>query len=86
MKQDPEIIKEKLKSCIKQATHVDIGKIQDDSLFFKEGYLDSMGFIMLITFIEDEFEFKTNDADLIEENFESINAITAYILRKSEEK
>jgi D-alanine--poly(phosphoribitol) ligase subunit 2 len=86
MKQDPEIIKEKLKSCIKQATHVDIGKIQDDSLFFKEGYLDSMGFIMLITFIEDEFDFKTNDDDLVEENFESINAITAYILRKSEEK
>jgi len=86
MKQDPEKIKEKLKSCIKQATHVDIGKIQDDSLFFKEGYLDSMGFIMLITFIEDEFDFKTNDDDLVEENFESINAITAYILRKSEEK
>jgi D-alanine--poly(phosphoribitol) ligase subunit 2 len=86
MKHDPEIIKEKLKSYIQQATHVDIGKIQDDSLFFKEGYLDSMGFIMLITFIEDEFDFKTNDADLIEENFESINAITAYILRKSEEK
>jgi acyl carrier protein len=86
MKQDPEIIKGKLKSCIQQATHVDIGKIQDDSLFFKEGYLDSMGFIMLITFIEDEFDFKTNDADLVEENFESINAITAYILRKSEEK
>ena len=86
MKQDPEIIKEKLKLYIQQATHVDIGKIQDDSLFFKEGYLDSMGFIMLITFIEDEFDFKTNDDDLVEENFESINAITAYILRKSEEK
>ena len=86
MKHDPVTIKENLKSYIQQATHVDIGKIQDDSLFFKEGYLDSMGFIMLITFIEDEFEFKTSDADLIEENFESINAITAYILRKIEEK
>jgi acyl carrier protein len=86
MKHDPEIIKENLKSYIQQATHIDIGKIQDDSLFFKEGYLDSMGFIMLITFIEDEFEFKTGDADLIEENFESINAITGYILRKIEEK
>jgi acyl carrier protein len=86
MKHDPVIIKENLKSYIQQATHVDIGKIQDDSLFFKEGYLDSMGFIMLITFIEDEFDFKTGDADLIEENFESINAISGYILRKIEEK
>jgi len=40
---------------------------------------------MLITFIEDEFDFKTSDADLVEENFESINAITGYILRKSDE-
>jgi acyl carrier protein len=86
MKHDPLIIKEKLKSYIQQATHADIEKIKDDSLFFKEGYLDSMGFIMLITFIEDEFDFKTSDADLIEENFESINAITGYILRKIEEK
>ena len=44
-----------------------------------------MGFIMLITFIEDEFGIKTSDADLIEENFESINAITSYILRKKQE-
>jgi acyl carrier protein len=41
-----------------------------------------MGFIMLITFIEDEFALKMSDADFTEENFESINAITAYIIRK----
>jgi acyl carrier protein len=83
MKHDPEKIKANLKSYIQQATHVDAEKIQDDSLFFKEGYLDSMGFIMLITFIEDEFHFKTNDSDLVEENFESINAISDYIIRKT---
>lgn len=82
MKHDPIIIKEKVKSYIRQATYVNNEKILDESLFFKEGYLDSMGFIMLITFIEDEFAFKTSDSDLIEENFESINAITSYILRK----
>jgi acyl carrier protein len=82
MKYDPIIVKEKVKSYIHQSTHVDSEKIKDDSLFFKEGYFDSMGFIMLITFIEEEFALKTNDSDLIEENFESINAITSYILRK----
>jgi len=82
MKYDPIEIKEKVKSFIIQSTHADIDKILDDSLFFQEGLLDSMGFIMLITFIEEEFEFTTSDADLIEDNFESINAITSYILRK----
>lgn len=84
MKYDQITIKEKLKSFIIQSTHADTDKIMDDSLFFKEGLLDSMGFITLITFIEDEFEFPTSDADLIEDNFESINAITSYILRKKE--
>ena len=86
MKHDPIIIKEKVKSYIRQATYVNNEKILDESLFFKEGYLDSMGFIMLITFIEDEFAFKTSDSDLIEENFESINAIASYILRIKSKK
>jgi acyl carrier protein len=42
-----------------------------------------MGFIMLITYLEEEFGIKTVDSDLIEENFESINAITEFIQRKA---
>jgi len=75
-------IKEKVKSYIHQSVHVDKEKIRSDSLIFKEGYFDSMGFILLITFIEEEFGINTSDDDLIEENFESINAITDYINRK----
>lgn len=82
MEQDVLTIKQKVNEYVVQHTFAEQHKIQDDSLIFKEGFFDSMGFIMLITFIEDEFAFKTSDADLIEENFESINAITSYILRK----
>jgi len=82
MEQDISTIKQKVNQYVIQQTFAEKHKIQDDSLIFKEGYFDSMGFIMLITFIEDEFTFKTSDSDLIEENFESINAITSYILRK----
>jgi acyl carrier protein len=82
MEPDTITIREKVNQYVLQHTFAEQDKIKDDSLIFKEGYFDSMGFIMLITFIEDEFALKTNDSDLIEENFESINAITAYILRK----
>ncbi len=83
MKNDPTSVKTKIKSYIQTITHADSDKIKDDSLFFREGYLDSMGFIMLITYIEDEFGFKTDDSELVEDNFESINAISSYILRKT---
>jgi len=81
---DVTISKEKIKNYIIQSSHADANKIKDESLIFKEGFFDSMGFIMLITFLEEEFGIKTIDADLIEENFESINAISDFIVRKSE--
>jgi acyl carrier protein len=79
---DQTAIREKVKEYIQQATFADKDKIQNDSLIFKEGYFDSMGFVVLITFLEENFGVKTSDADLIEENFESINAIADFIIRK----
>jgi acyl carrier protein len=78
------IIREKVKNYVLQAVYADKEKIQDDSLIFKEGYFDSMGFMVLISFIEEEFGIKTNDTDLLEENFESINAISEFVIRKKQ--
>ncbi len=82
MEMEETTIREKVKDYIQQATYVEKEKIKDDSLIFKEGYFDSMGFVLLITFLEENFSIKTNDSDLVEENFESINSITSFILRK----
>ena len=76
------IDKEKVKSYVLQAVYADKEKIHDDTLIFKEGYFDSMGFMVLISFLEEEFGIKTGDADLLEENFESINAITEFVKQK----
>lgn len=76
-------IKEKIKAYILQETFAEAEKIHDDSLVFKEGYFDSMGFVRLVSFLEKEFGCKINDADLVEENFESINAITDFVVRKN---
>ncbi len=83
MESEATVIKEKVRSYIKQSVYVDTSKINDSSLIFKEGYLDSMGLIVLITFLEEAFIIKTTDSDLLEENFESINAISDFVLRKS---
>ena len=48
-------VKNKVESYIHKTVHVDKEKIKDDSLIFKEGYFDSMGFIMLIAYLEEEF-------------------------------
>ena len=58
MEHDTNTIKEKVHQYVLQQTFADKEKIQYDTLLFREGYFDSMGFIMLITFIEDEFSIK----------------------------
>lgn len=84
MTKDVATIEGTIQEYIQKAAFVDKNKIQNDSLIFKEGYFDSMGFIVLITFLEDNFGIRIGDEDLVEENFESINAITSYIIRKTE--
>lgn len=81
MSLDKEVVREKVRTYIKTAIHAD--NTEDTTLIFREGYLDSMGFIMLIAFLEEEFGIKTGDADLVEKNFESINAITDFVELKS---
>jgi acyl carrier protein len=58
-------------------------EIKPDTLLFREGLLDSMGFIRIITFIDENFKIKISDEDLIEKNFESIDAISHFIIEKS---
>lgn len=84
MTQQLGVTKDKVRSYIYQSVHSEQNRVKDDSLIFREGYMDSMGFITLISFLEEEFSIKTSDADLIEENFESINAISDFVVRKTE--
>ena len=76
-------IRDKIRKYVLQETYAENEKIQNESLVFKEGYFDSMGFVRLVSFLEDEFKLKINDTDLVEENFESINAITDFVRRKN---
>jgi acyl carrier protein len=75
-------IKQKVTSYVLESTFAEKEKIKDDTLIFQEGFFDSMGFVMILGFLEEAFQIKTLDADLLEENFESINAITNYVLTK----
>lgn len=77
-------IKEKIDSYIRKNTLSNISKLNDKTLLFREGIFDSMAFVLLIDYIEETFGLKTSDEDLVEENFESIEAITRYIMHKYE--
>jgi acyl carrier protein len=79
---DQTEIKNEVSAYIKSTYLGDPSKIADNTLIFREGYFDSMGFVSLIAFLEEKFGISTNDEDLIEENFESINAIAQFLDKK----
>ena len=77
-----ENIKEQVREYIKGAVFTDQDKINDDTLIFQEGYFDSMGFVSLLGYIEETFGIESTDEDLVEENFESIDAISQFVEKR----
>lgn len=75
-------LKEKIRHFIIKSSYVPEETVKSDTLIFMQGILDSMGFINLINFLEETFSVKVNDNDLIETNFESVDAISDFVTKK----
>ena len=75
-------ISEKIRQFIIETTFSPPDQLKNDTLIFVQGIFDSMGFISLYNYIEETFDIAVEDTELVEENFESINAITEFVVRK----
>lgn len=76
-------LKNELFAYVKENTFKETDSLQSDTMLFVEGLLDSMGFALLLDFLESKFQIAAEDSDLVEENFESIDAIADFITRKN---
>ena len=56
--------------------------LSDETSFLEEGIIDSTGVLELITFLEEEFSIQVDDEELIPENLDSINNVTAFLKKK----
>ena len=56
--------------------------LKDETSFLEEGIIDSTGILELVTFLEEEFSIAIEDEELIPENLDSINNVTAFLERK----
>jgi acyl carrier protein len=53
--------------------------LADDASLLDSGILDSLSLLRLVVFLEERFGITMGDADLLPENFASVNAICAYL-------
>ena len=56
--------------------------LKDDTSFLEEGIIDSTGVLELITFLEETYDITVDDEELIPENLDSINNVTAFLNAK----
>lgn len=61
-----------------------VDQLGPDESFLENGVIDSTGILELIFFVEDQFRIEIDTSEVLPENFDSINRLTAYIqLKKS---
>lgn len=75
-----------VKQYIARESFYQSNTVQEDTLIFENGLLDSMGFLFLIDFLKDEFHIEVEDSDLVDDNFKSINNISTFVLKKLKQK
>ena len=56
--------------------------LEDNTSFLDEGIIDSTGILELVSFLEEEFSIIVEDEELVPENLDSINNVTAYLVQK----
>lgn len=73
---------EEIREFIAETSFTDPGEIKENTMLFDEGIFDSMGLLNLITFLEERYGVQTTDIDMVEDNFQSLDAIKGYVTRK----
>jgi len=74
-------IKETVKRFI--LSSIAITDLDDDDNLFESGIVNSLFAVQLMTFIEKTFAIEVEMDDLDIENFKSLNAATAFIVKKN---
>ena len=78
---------EKIKTFLLDKTTSDGSRTElgyDENLYTL-GILDSLAFIQLIRFLEEEFGVTVADGEVIPKNFETVNNIASFLEKKQDE-
>ena len=61
----------------------DASALRDDVSLMQTGVIDSTGVLELIMFLQERFGIEVADEEMLPENLDSVQAIAAFVARKS---
>jgi acyl carrier protein len=77
-----QTVKARLREFVAKNFYVaDLGAVTDQTSFLDQGIIDSTGVLELVAFIESEYKITVADDDMIPANFDSIDALAAYVAK-----
>ena len=78
---NPDQVKAAVRNFINDSINIDA--LGDDENLFESGIVNSLFAVQLMTFVERKFNIEIGTDDLDIENFKSIQATAAFVVRKS---
>jgi acyl carrier protein len=57
-------------------------KLERDTALLEKGILDSLGILDVVSFLESEFSITINDEELVPENFQNLDTLSAFVGNK----
>lgn len=57
----------------------------DDASFIREGIVDSMGVMEIVTYVSSQFGIPIDPQEVTPDNFDSVNKLAAFVRRKKAE-
>ena len=78
-----DIIRSAIRNFIEENFLFQIGdqNLADDQSLLEAGVVDSTGVLELVAFLEDTFHLQIADKDIIPQNLDTVDSITAFIRR-----
>jgi acyl carrier protein len=78
-----EVIRSAIRNFIEENFLFQIGdqNLADDQSLLEAGVVDSTGVLELVAFLEDTFHLQIADKDIIPQNLDTVDSITAFVER-----
>jgi acyl carrier protein len=78
-----DVIRSAIRNFIEENFLFQIGdqNLADDQSLLEAGVVDSTGVLELVAFLEDTFHFQIADKDIIPQNLDTVDSITAFVER-----
>ena len=82
---DPEAISTELKTFLQEKFPNPGQELSADTDLLSSWFIDSLGIVQTVIFLETNFGCEVKPEDMVAENFETVERLTEFVLRQQQE-